>query len=81
MRCLFYLIVIFIILNKTWQNLFILVYLILRIYNNFSRELKEIIFEYIRNSDNKMFADISDKEKETLNNIILKLLKNIQNRE
>ena len=81
MRCLFYLIVIFIILNKTSQNLFILVYLILRIYNNFSRELKEIIFEYIRNSDNKMFADISDKEKETLNNIILKLLKNIQNRE
>lgn len=81
MRCLFYLIVIFIILNKTWQNLFILVYLILRIYNNFSRELKEIIFEYIRNSDNKMFADMSDKEKETLNNIILKLLKNIQNRE
>ena len=81
MRCLFYLIVIFIILNKTWQNLFILVYLILRIYNNFSRELKEIIFEYIRNSDNKMFAEMSDKEKETLNNIILKLLKNIQNRE
>ena len=46
-----------------------------------SRKLKEIIFEYIRNSDNKMFADMSDKEKETLNNIILKLLKNIQNRE
>ncbi|WP_277871764.1 hypothetical protein [Brachyspira aalborgi] len=43
--------------------------------------MKEIIFEYIRNSDNKMFAYMSDKEKETLNNIILKLLKNIQNRE
>ena len=45
-----------------------------------SRELKDIIFEYIRNSDNKMFADMSDNEKETLNNIILKLLKNIQNK-
>lgn len=45
-----------------------------------SRELKEIIFEYIRNSDNKMFADMSEKEKETLKNIILKLLKNLQNK-
>ena len=47
---------------------------------NKSRKLKEIIFEYIRNDENKMFADISDKEKENLQSIILKLLKNLQNK-
>lgn len=45
-----------------------------------SRELRDVIFEYIKNNDNKMFADISDSEKETLKNIMEKLLKNMQNK-
>ena len=46
-----------------------------------SRKLKYVIFEYIKNNDNKMFADISKEEKENLKNIIVKLIKNLQNKE
>lgn len=46
-----------------------------------SRKLKYVIFEYIENNDNKMFADISKEEKENLKNIIVKLIKNLQNKE
>lgn len=45
-----------------------------------SRKLKDIIFEYIKSNDDKMFTDISEEEKENLKNIIMKLLKNIQNK-
>ena len=44
-----------------------------------SRRLKKIIFEYIRNSDNKMFSNISEEEKDSLKNIIIKLIENIKN--
>ncbi|TXJ28622.1 MarR family winged helix-turn-helix transcriptional regulator [Brachyspira aalborgi] len=43
-----------------------------------SRELKDIIFKYIRDNDNKMFSNMSEKEKENLKNIITKILNNIQ---
>ncbi len=43
-----------------------------------SRELKDIIFKYIRDNDNKMFSNISEEEKENLKNIITKILNNIQ---
>lgn len=43
-----------------------------------SRELKDIIFKYIRDNDNKMFSNMSEEEKENLKNIITKILKNIQ---
>ena len=43
-----------------------------------SRELKDIIFKYIRNNDNKMFSNMSEEEKENLKNIITKILNNIQ---
>lgn len=43
-----------------------------------SRELKDIIFEYIRDNDNKMFSNMSEEEKENLKNIITKILNNIQ---
>lgn len=45
-----------------------------------SRELRDVIFEYIKNNDNKMFADISEREKESLKNIMEKLLRNMQNK-
>lgn len=45
-----------------------------------SRKLKYVIFEYIKNNDNKMFADISEREKESLKNIMEKLLRNMQNK-
>ena len=43
-----------------------------------SRELKDIIFKYIRDNDNKMFSNMSEEEKENLKNIITKILNNIQ---
>ncbi|TXJ37560.1 MarR family winged helix-turn-helix transcriptional regulator [Brachyspira aalborgi] len=43
-----------------------------------SRELKDIIFKYIRDNDNKMFLNMSEEEKENLKNIITKILNNIQ---
>ncbi len=43
-----------------------------------SRELKDIIFKYIRYNDNKMFLNMSEEEKENLENIITKILNNIQ---
>lgn len=45
-----------------------------------SRKLRDVIFEYIKNNDNKMFADISEAEKENLKNIMEKLLRNMQNK-
>lgn len=45
---------------------------------NKSRELKDIIFKYIRDNDNKMFSNMSEEEKENLKNIITKILNNIQ---
>ena len=35
-----------------------------------SRELKDIIFKYIRDNDNKMFSNMSEEEKENLKNKI-----------
>ena len=43
-----------------------------------SRELKDIIFKYIIDNDNKMFSNMSEEEKENLKNIITKILNNIQ---
>ena len=43
-----------------------------------SRELKDIIFKYIRDNDNKMFSNMSEEDKENLKNIITKILNNIQ---
>ena len=43
-----------------------------------SRGLKDIIFKYIRDNDNKMFSNMSEEEKENLKNIITKILNNIQ---
>lgn len=43
-----------------------------------SRELKDIIFKYISDNDNKMFSNMSEEEKENLKNIITKILNNIQ---
>ena len=43
-----------------------------------SRELKDIIFKYIRDNDNKMFSNMSEEERENLKNIITKILNNIQ---
>lgn len=43
-----------------------------------SIELKDIIFKYIRDNDNKMFSNMSEEEKENLKNIITKILNNIQ---
>ena len=43
-----------------------------------SRELKDIIFKYIRDNDNKMFSNMSEEEKENLKNIITNILNNIQ---
>ena len=43
-----------------------------------SRELKDIIFKYIRDNDNKMFSNMSEEEKENLKNKIKKILNNIQ---
>ena len=43
-----------------------------------SREIKDIIFKYIRDNDNKMFSNMSEEEKENLKNIITKILNNIQ---
>ena len=40
--------------------------------------LKDIIFKYIRDNDNKMFSNMSEEEKENLKNIITKILNNIQ---
>ena len=37
-----------------------------------SRELKDIIFKYIRDNDNKMFSNMSEEEKENLKKIMKK---------
>ncbi|WP_300720952.1 MarR family winged helix-turn-helix transcriptional regulator [uncultured Brachyspira sp.] len=46
-----------------------------------SKKLKEIVFEDIRKNNEAMFYNMSSEEKETLVNIIKKLLYNIQNKD